>query len=202
MGKQEKQASQPRQEKAPKLYEAKIEHTEDTIHTLYITEHQTYHQSRILARLGIGFALVLLAVMASIPTVAKILLMALGCWLLVSKDFASVNRAEDALEKRKGNLPVMEYTFYNKDMLLSGEGKMHLKYSSFQRLIEDKDYLYLFQGPNSVCMLEKSSIKPQSPEEFMKFIEEKTGLTWRQNKSLLSMNLSDLMKALKDRRRR
>lgn len=202
MGKQEKPVKQPGQEKAPKLYEAKIEHTEDTIRTMYVTEHQTYHQSSIMARIGIGLAMILAAFMIDIPYVAKVLLLALGCWLLVSRDFSSINRAEDVIEKRHGSFPVMEYAFYHKDMVLSGEGKMHLKYDSIQRLIEDKDYLYLFQGKNSVCMLEKSSVQPNNLEEFMQFIAEKTGLAWRQNKSLLSMNLADVLQLLKDRRRR
>ena len=87
-------------------------------------------------------------------------------------------------------------------MELSGEGSMKLAYPKFQRLIEDEQYLYLFLGRQSVCMVEKDGVEGGSPEELKAFVARLTGLSWQRNRSLLTMNLADLRQALRDRRAR
>ena len=76
---------------------------------------------------------------------------------------------------------------------------MRLKYSRFDRLIEDDSYLYLFLGRKSVCMVEKASVEGGSAEDLKDFVAQHTGLTWRRNRSILSMNLADVRQAVRDR---
>lgn len=75
---------------------------------------------------------------------------------------------------------------------------MNIPYKKFTRLVEDEEYLYLFLDKDSVCMLPRSSVEPQPAEDFMKFVEGKTGLSWRREKSLLSLNLWDLRQLWRD----
>ena len=49
-------------------------------------------------------------------------------------------------------------------------------------------------------MMEKASIKPPEIMDFAKFLEEKTGLTWRREKSFLSMSIYDLRQTFRDMR--
>ena len=79
---------------------------------------------------------------------------------------------------------------------------MRLEYSRFQRLLEDNEYLYLFLGPKSVCMIDKATVEGGSAEDLKEFVAQRTGLSWRRNRSLLSMNLTDLRQALQDHRKR
>ena len=77
---------------------------------------------------------------------------------------------------------------------------MDIPYGKFTRLVEDRQYLYLFVSRNSVCMLERDSVRPDDIMAFAKFLEEKTGLGWRAEKSFLSMSLYDLRQTLRDMR--
>ena len=182
------------------LYTGGIDHTEKTLELLFRTQYYTYQGLRMLARMAVGFVMVAAALLLSLPMWAKGLLLLIGCWLVVSKDFPSAIRADRAMEARHGVLPRMRYTFRADGVELTGEGSMKLKYSQFTRLIEDEGYLYLFIDRNSVCMVDRATLALAPAEDFMRFIGEKTGLPWKRCGSLFSMNLHDLLQMLRDAR--
>ena len=181
-------------------YRAKITHTEKTVEQLYKMQYYVYEKPRMLLRMLLSFGLVLTAVVTGIPNWGKALLLLAGAWLLVSKDFPAAVRADRALSERKARLPNMNYSFGPETVHLSGEGSMDIPYGKFTRLVEDKQYLYLFVNRNSVCMMEKDSVKPADIMAFAKFMEDKTGLKWRAEKPFLSMSIYDLRQALRDMR--
>lgn len=182
------------------LYRAKIAHTEKTVEQLYKMQYYVYEKPRMILRALIGFGLVAAAVVSGLPTWGKTLLLLVGAWLLVSRDFPAAVRADRALSERKAKLPDMSYGFGPDGVHLSGEGSMNLPYKKFTRLVEDKQYLYLFVSRNSVCMMEKDSVKPDDIMAFAAFLEEKTGLKWRAEKSFLSMSIYDLRQTFRDMR--
>ncbi len=182
------------------LYRTKITHTEKTVEQLYKMQYYVYEKPRMILRAVIGFGLVAAAVISGLPTWGKALLLLIGAWLLVSRDFPAAVRADRALSERKAKLPDMSYGFGPDKVHLSGEGSMDLPYKKFTRLVEDKQYLYLFVSRNSVCMMEKGSVKPDDMMAFAKFLEERTGLKWRAEKAFLSMSIYDLRQAFKDMR--
>ncbi len=184
------------------LYRASIAHTEKTVEQLYKMQYYVYEKPRMLLRLLIGFGLVVAAAALSIPTWGKALLLLVGAWLLVSRDFPAAVRADRALTERKAKLPNMNYSFGSEALHLTGEGSMDIPYQKFTRLVEDKQYCYLFVSRNSVCMMAKDSVKPADIMAFAAFLEEKTGLTWRAEKSFLSMSIYDMRQALRDMRRK
>lgn len=181
-------------------YRAKIDHTEKTIETLYRMQRYTYDKPRILLRLGLGLMMAAAALTVTMPMWMKALLLLVGAWLMASKDFPAQIRADRVLQERKARLPKMQYEFYDDHMKLSGEGSMNIGYKKLNRLAEDGGYCYLFLARDSVCMLEKESIKPQNQEDFRLFLEERSGQTWRREKSFLSMNLPDLLQMIRDRK--
>jgi len=77
---------------------------------------------------------------------------------------------------------------------------MDIPYSKFTRLVEDRQFLYLFVTRNSICMMEKDSLKPADLMAFAKYMEDKTGLKWRAEKPFLSMSIYDLRRAFRDMR--
>lgn len=182
------------------LYRAKITHTEKTVEQLYKMQYYVYEKPRMLMRALIGFGLVVAAVAAGLPTWGKALLLLLGAWLLVSRDFPAAVRADRALSERKAKLPNMSYCFGPDKVHLSGEGNMDISYKKFTRLVEDRQYLYLFISRNSVCMMEKESVKPSDLMGFAEFMAKKTGLEWRAEKSFLSMSIYDIRRAFRDMR--
>ena len=183
-----------------KVYRAGITHTEKTVERLYKMQYYVYEKPRILLRMALGFFLVLIAAMASLPIWAKALLLLFGAWLLVSRDFPASVRADRAISERKAKLPGMKYGFGAETVHLDGEGSMEIPYEKFTRLTEDNEYLYMFVSRNSVCMMERASIKPAQVEEFKKYVEGKTGLAWRREKSFLSMSIYDIRQVLREMR--
>lgn len=179
-----------------------IQHTEDTLQRLFKTEWRTYHQLRILTQLALGFVLVLLALAVEMDRILQAVLLLAGCLLMIGGDFPASVRADKAVDDRKGRLPKNICSFFSGSVELSGEGTMRLKYDRFQRLVEDSEYLYLFLGSRSVCMVDKAAVKGGSAEELKAFVAERTGLTWRRNRSFFTMNLADLRQMLRDRRTR
>ena len=182
-------------------WRASVTHTEKTIQRLYRTQYYAYSKGKILLRLGFGFALILAGVFAALPTWLRAILMLFGAWFAMSGDFPAQLRADRALQERRAALPSMRYAFYEDRIFLSGEGSMDLPYKRLSRLAEDRDYFYLFETRDSVCMLERSSLKPADEKAFKAFIEERTGLVWRREGSLLSLGLADLILMVRDRKK-
>ena len=182
-------------------YSAGIDHTEKTITALFRAEYHAYEKSRMLLRLLLGLALIFAAALLTLPAWVKAILLLFGAWFAASMDFPSQIRADKTIEARKGRLPSMRYEFLGDRVSLTGEGHMTIPYKKFTRLTQDREYLYLFLDRDSVCMLDRKTLKPQEPEAFLKFIEEKTGLHWQREFSFLSLNLPDLLIIFRERRK-
>ncbi len=181
-------------------YRAKIDHTEKTIQALFRAEYHVYEQKRMLFRFLLGLAVVFLGVFAPLPNWARAILLLIGAWLIASLDFPSQIRADKALEARGGQLPRMTYEFFDDHLRLSGEGSMDVPYAKLRRLIEDRKHLYLFLSRDSVCMLDPSTLQPNDPDAFRSFLAEKTGLPWRKDRGLLSLDLADLILMFRERK--
>ena len=131
-------------------YRAKITHTEKTVEQLYKMQYYVYEKPRMWLRMLIGFGLVLTAVVTGIPNWGKALLLLVGAWLLVSRDFPAAVRADRALSERKARLPNMNYSFGPEAVHLSGEGSMDIPYGKGQTvslsLCNTKLHLYDGKG--------------------------------------------------------
>ena len=183
------------------LYQGRISHSEKTIEQLYKTQYFSYEKPKALLRVLAGLALILAAVATALPIWAKVLLLMGGAWLVVSREFPAVLRADRALAARSASLPDMEYSFDAEKVRLAGEGSMDIPYGRFTRLVEDADYFYLFIEKNSVCMIERASITPGQEGAFMQFIAERTGLGWRKEKSFLQMTAKEVLQSIRDARK-
>ena len=186
--------------KMVKRFEGQIHHTEESIRRLFRTKRNIYDTRRSALRMIIGAALVIIGLVTNISLAMQGMMIMIGSWLLVSRDFPAKIAAEEALEmrrKRKKLLPTITTTFYDFDVKLSGEGKMKFKYNQFSHLTEDEAYFYLFLEKDSVCMIDKQSLQPNTLEEFKAYMTKKTGLGWTEMKSWLHMNIFEIINRLK-----
>ena len=179
-------------------YCAAIVHNEKTIRDLYKTQYYAYDKVRIVSRFLLGFAMIITAAAFSIPLWAKGILLLIGAWLVSTPDFPAQVIAEKNISARKTSLPAMTYEFYNDFFTISveGEGNAKFSYSKITLLIQDSNYLYLFIAKNSACMIDKSTLQIQIASDFVNFIEAKTKLKFRTQKSFISMNFQDLRKEI------
>lgn len=177
-----------------KKYEGRIEHNSDTIRRLFKAAYDTYEIKKVMLRFLVGAALAILGLMGRFSLLVQGALLMVGCWLLVSRDFPSKCRADRALEARKQALPTIRSVFYDDRVELDGEGHMRVDYKNFQYLVEEKGYFFLFLGQDSACMIDEKTLKPDSREAFKTFLEEKTGLQWRETTSWLNMSLMDVIR--------
>ena len=173
------------------VYKLSINHNEKTIHDLYRTRYYTYEKIRMAARFSVGMLMIIAAVTLTLPIWARCLLLAGGAWFVASPDFPAKVTADKVVRARKEIFPKMEYEFFGDKFKISGESSMSIPYKKIIWLVHDKKYFYIFMNKDSVCMAEKESLSIQDTENFMKFIEMKTGLKWRVQKSILSMNIYD-----------
>ena len=179
-----------------------IRHTEATLQKLFKTEYRTYHQLRILIQLAVGFVLAAAALTVRMDRILQAVLLLAGCLLMIGRDAPAAFQADKAMDARRGKLPHNVCTFFENALTLSGEGSMRLEYSRFHRLGGDNEYLYLFLGRKSVCMIDKSTIQGGTADELKAFAAERTGLSWRRGRSFFTMNLADLRQMIRDHRSR
>ena len=182
-------------------FTAKIEHTEKTIEALYRAQYHAYEKPRMLAWMSVGFVLIFVAAFSSLPAWAKAILLLIGAWAVVSMDFPAMVRADRAVEARHGSLPKMDYEFHKDQMKISGEGSMSIAYKKIARLTEDKYYLYIIIDKDSICMIDKNTVRPQSDKELKEYLASKTHLDWLNEKSFLMMNLADVILMFRNRKK-
>ncbi len=180
-----------------KYFEGRIEHNSDTIRRLFKAEYDTYEMQKVIFRFIAGAVLAVAGLVGKLPMIAQGVLMMAGCWLIVSRDFPSKCRADRTLENRKTALPTIVSRFYGDYIELDGEGHMKLSYDKVQYLVEEKGCYFLFFGRASACMIDGKTLKPDSPDKFKEFVEQKTGLEWKETTSWFNMSLMDLIQMLK-----
>lgn len=179
-------------------FSGEITHTEETIFRLFRAQYHTFCKRQMLLRLLAGLAFVAIAVVLAIPMWIKTVILVIGAWLLMSLDFPSQIKADKTLVERRALLPVMKYEFFPKDMKISGEGSMRMDYKKLINLVVDTEYLYLFSSPETVCMIERATVR-ESDEKLMEFLAEKTGLEWKRDKSFFLLNFYELGHIFLDR---
>ena len=186
---------------AASQFTAKIEHTEKTIESLYRAQYHAYEKPQMLAWMAVGFVMIFVAAFSSFPSWAKAVLLLIGAWMVVSMDFPALIRADRAVSTRNATLPKMEYEFHKDQFKVSGEGSMSIPYKKIVKLTEDRNFLYIILGKNSICMIDRNTVKPKSDAELKEFLKEKTKLDWLNEKSFLLMNLSDVILMFRNRKK-
>lgn len=173
------------------LYTCGITHTAHTIERLFCTQYDQFRKKQEYLIFAAGILVVALSVLLPVSRPVRILLLALGGWIMVSRNLPAIIRASDTVQARK-SLPVYRYDFYEDHMRMSGEGSLCLEYRDIIRLVEEKRYYYLFTDPTTVMMLDRRELGKKD-EAFRNFLAEKTGKKFRRAHSILMVTLQDLL---------
>ena len=183
--------------------EGRIDHTEDSIQALFQTRYHTYCIGRVLAAAAAGIALVAAGLFAPLPQVAQAVVMLAGCLLFVGRDAPAILQAVRAIDARKGALPAAVCVFDADGMTLRESGaEKTLPYAGVERLVQDRQYLYLFLSAQSVIMVDREKVTPDGAEALMRLVEQRTGKAWEARLSLLTLSLRDLLRLRQSRRAR
>ena len=182
-------------------YQGRIDHTEDTIQGLFEAQYNTYRTGRVVLTAAAGVVLVAAGLFAPVPTLVQGLLVLAGCLLFVGRDFPAIVRAEGVIEARGGVLPSSVCTFCAGHMELEEGGiRKKLRYDKLDRIVQDRRYLYLFFGPESVVMVDRSTIQPGTAGDVMQLVSERTGKQWEAPFSLLTFSLRDILRIWDNRK--
>ena len=160
-------------------YQGRIDHTEDSIQALFQAQYNTYRLGLVVVTAVAGVALAAAGLFAPVPVLAQGLLLLAGCMLFVGRDFPAIVRAESVIEARHGVLPSSVCTFC---------------------AVQDRQYLYLFFGPDSAVMVERAKIEPGTAEQVMALVSERSGKQWESAFSLLTFNIRDIIRIWDNRK--
>ena len=174
-----------------KRYTAYIHHTFDTILRLCRALDDTFFFKRkILMALG-GVVLVVLGVWNT-QSMAGIIFMMIGCWLLASLNLPAKNQADNIKKALGGQYPQNKYEFFDKHFVLYAQNQDIINYDKLVRLVEDDGFCYLCLSEQAGYMLEKASLGNEL-ESFKAFMQKATGLKWIRPYSLATFNLRQIM---------
>lgn len=183
---------------AKNKFEAKVIFTDDTIRRMFRTEFYTYERMQWLIWLMVALVLVMVALFTAIPTVVKVLFLMIGCAMFAMPDFLSRIAAEGVVMQRHGAVSTVRCEVNHEGVRV--ENGAMIPMHQIDRLVEDDQYFYIFQSRQMAVMIPKGSLKPSDPESLYELLHEASGKEWQRTKSLLGMNLKDLIEILKDRR--
>lgn len=175
-------------------FTAHIHHTYDTILRMCRAMDDTFFFKRkILMALG-GMALAVLGVW-NMESVAGILFLMIGCWLLASLNLPAKNQADNIKKALSGKYPQNKYEFFDKHFVLYAQNQDIINYSKLVRLVEDEGFCYLCLNEQAGYMLEKASLGNEL-ENFRAFMQKATGLEWTKPYRLSTFNIRHLTQML------
>lgn len=183
------------------LYSAGITHSKDSLIRLFVMEFKIYERRIILFRLLLGAIIVISAVFLHLPLPVKGVIIALGAWFLSSTDFPARIRADENNRKLNGHYPRLKYEFKNSYFTVIEGKSMNIDYLKIEHLSFDNNFIYIFMGRSNAIMVDraliKAHIKDKDSLSFESFLENRSGKKFENTKSIISLNIFDLIDMLK-----
>ncbi len=175
------------------IYSARIEYSPENLRRLNNIINNTFRLRIKLIYLGMCISLFIAGAAVGLNNSTGIMLICAGCFLLPSIRTVDNSRVNEAIRKLNGNIVKVNYAFHDDVFICSNDKERNtFSYSSIIRLVEEREYLYMFPNKYQAYMIKLSSIEPSNENEFKAFISSKTNLEWTQRISLLTLNLKKL----------
>ena len=83
-----------------------------------------------------------------------------------------------------------------------GKDWFYMDYEAIQRVVEDKEYIYLWLTRATSYMIDKTTVEPADQKAFKAFLEQKTGLLTEAPPTLLRFNLGAVLRRAKNAKAR
>lgn len=174
------------------IYRAKMKHSQATIRKLIQTGYDVFRFKRKLLNAAIAFGLILFGLYADPTMFMPLIALFAGCVLLANLNAVPRMQANEVLKQMGGKFPKSDYSFYEKEFKFYDKGDP-IPYSRLIRLIEDKQYLYLYVSEQSAYMVDKGTVTGGDVSELKTYLEIETDLKWSRPASLFSFRISDLL---------
>ena len=129
---------------------AKMAHSKESVELMCITQYNTFE-------FGKKVALYVVAIVGKVSTSISLVCIMIGCFMLTGSNAVAKSRADAVIKQLGGQLPVFNYSFgptkfsYNPDT-------EPVSYTSFSRLAEDSNYLYMFLQNRAAFMVQKNTV--------------------------------------------
>jgi hypothetical protein len=114
-----------------------------------------------------------------------------GCIMLANLNAVPKMQANTVLKQMGKQFPQSDYSFYEKEFKFYDKGDP-IPYTRLIRLIEDRQYLYLYVSAQSAYMVDKGTFSGGSVSDFKTYLEIETGLNWSRPANLFSFKITDL----------
>ena len=173
------------------IYRAKMKHSATTIKKLIQTGYDTFQFKRKLLNAAIAFGLILFGLYADQSMFMPWIALFVGCFMLANLNAVPRMQANEQLKMIGGNFPKSDYSFYEKEFKFYDKGEP-IPYKRLIRLIEDKQYLYLYVAEQSAYMVDKGTVTGGSVSELKTYLEIETGLKFSRPANLFSFKITDL----------
>ena len=178
------------------IFTAEIQYDEKAIKRLCQVRRSTFELGKRLAAAAAGLLLIVFGLFLSRENRLGIVMMLGGSILLMGMDAPAAALAERVIQQFRGKaFPEIRY-FFSGTGITTNEMPEECPYRKIVALIEDGEYLFLFQNRMAAFMIDKASLGEQLPA-FKEFLAEKTGLQFQEPFRLKNMNLRRLSEALR-----
>lgn len=171
---------------------AKMAHSKDTIIRLSLTQYNCFEFKSKMVRFLLAMVLIIYGLYADPGMLTPMIALFFGCILIANLSLRPRLRASKVIEQLHGQFPRSDYVFDRTSFTDGSNGKA-ISYSSLIRLVEDREYLYLYISQESAYMVEKASVS-HGASVLKDFLVEKTGLSWTRPTSLLSFRFPSVLK--------
>jgi len=181
------------------LFTAGMAHNEKSIRRLAVLQYDLFQPYRKIVILLAGFAMILFGFFGGLNLQGASVSVFLGClclWFSKAPAQVTANRMVDAI---RGKYPRTELYFREEEVAVTdGKEWFYMPYSMIQRVVQDKEYYYLWLTRATSYMIDKATVDPADLKAFQSFLEGKTGLLMEYPPSLLRFNLSAVVRRIKN----
>jgi len=185
------------------LYTAYMIHNEKSIRRLAILQYDLFQPYRKYVILLAGFAMILFGFFGGLNLQGAGVCVFLGClclWFSKAPAQVTANRMVEAVN---GKYPHTEMYFREEEVAVTDGSKwFYMPYSLIQRVVQDKEFYYLWLTRATSYMIDKTTVEPADLKAFQTFLEGKTGLLTENAPSLFRLNLGAVIRRAKNARAR
>ena len=178
-------------------YRAKMQHSQATIYRLAQTQYDTFQFHKKLIHIGISAGLILFGLYADQNMYTPMIALFVGCVMLANLNVYPRSNAKEVLKIMGDNYPRSDYVFGVDSFTFNAEAEA-VPYKKIIRLIEDREYLYLYVSKQSAYMVDKRTVSGGSLEDLKTFLAIETLQKWSRPANILNFRFRDLFPNTRD----
>ena len=185
------------------LYTAGMVHSEKSIRRLAILQYDLFQPYRKYVIMAAGAAMIVFGFFGGLNLQGAGVCVFLGClclWFSKAPAQVTANRMVEAI---RGKYPRTELYFREEGVAVTdGKDWFRMDYEMIQRVVEDKEFYYLWLTRATSYMIDKTTVEPADQKAFKAFLEQKTGLLTEAPPTLLRFNLGAVLRRVKNAKAR